>query len=232
MSLHRPSWRAVAAVISAAALIAAGAGTIVQASGGQSARAKHTTVIKNTGKGPALSLTSKSKYPPLAVSNSKLVKKLNADLLDGLSAAQIAPTAQRSVMGTSGSTITGEQYFSSNAIPAGTYVASLNGLMLPDTGASYQCLMADYTKLVTSDVSGVWVLIRHADTDANINLDESNTITVTAGHTAIWGCAFSGTSMVYQPASFSLRPTTETTPLVGSPFSPRPAGRRALAQLP
>jgi len=47
-------------------------------------QADHTTTLKNTAEGPALDLRSK-KGPALKVNNSKRIKKLNADKLDGLS---------------------------------------------------------------------------------------------------------------------------------------------------
>jgi hypothetical protein len=46
-------------------------------------QADHTTTLKNTAQGAALSL--KAKGPTLKVSNGKRIKKLNADKLDGLS---------------------------------------------------------------------------------------------------------------------------------------------------
>ena len=52
---------------------------------GKANKAAGTTTIKTTGKGAALKLTSKKNKAPLAVSNSTKVKKLNADLVDGLS---------------------------------------------------------------------------------------------------------------------------------------------------
>ncbi len=48
-------------------------------------QAGHTTTLKNTGHGPALSLRS-SHGPALAVTNGKRVKNLNADKLDGMDA--------------------------------------------------------------------------------------------------------------------------------------------------
>ncbi len=47
-------------------------------------QADHTTTLKNTAQGPALDLRTK-KGPALKVNNSKRIKKLNADKLDGLS---------------------------------------------------------------------------------------------------------------------------------------------------
>src|SRR5580765_453786 len=46
----------------------------------------HTTTLKNTGHGPALTRKAK-RGPALAINSSKRVKNLNADKLDGLSSA-------------------------------------------------------------------------------------------------------------------------------------------------
>jgi hypothetical protein len=51
---------------------------------GKSNTASKATKLKNTGNGAALFLKSDSAVPPLKVSNSTKVTKLNADLVDGL----------------------------------------------------------------------------------------------------------------------------------------------------
>lgn len=56
-------------------------------------QADHTTVVKNTKKGPALDLRAK-KGPALAVNSSQRVKRLNADLLDGKNASDLAASKQ------------------------------------------------------------------------------------------------------------------------------------------
>lgn len=56
---------------------------------GKSNKTATTTTIQNT-KGTALSLKSPSNKPPLAVSNSKTVKNLSADKLDGHSSGDFA----------------------------------------------------------------------------------------------------------------------------------------------
>jgi hypothetical protein len=49
-----------------------------------------TTTLTTTSKGPALTLHTPKKAPPLAVSSGKLVKRLNADRVDGRDASQLA----------------------------------------------------------------------------------------------------------------------------------------------
>ena len=63
---------------------------------GQTNKATAPTKIVNNGSGAALSLvTDKPGTPPLSVSNSTKVSKLNADALDGLSANAFQPAYKR-----------------------------------------------------------------------------------------------------------------------------------------
>ena len=50
---------------------------------GRANKANQTSTLTNTGTGPALKLGSRAGAPPLAVTSSKKVAKLNSDLLDG-----------------------------------------------------------------------------------------------------------------------------------------------------
>jgi hypothetical protein len=77
------------------ALVLVGAGTATAATGGlltlgHANSANRSTILKNTGKGPALELGTKSaKTPNLQVSNSAKIKGLNADQLDGLDSSAL-----------------------------------------------------------------------------------------------------------------------------------------------
>jgi hypothetical protein len=78
-------------VVGIGALVVMGAGSAVAATGhnlilGAKNSATKTTTLSDA-KGTPLSLVAKTGKPPLAVSNSTEVKKLNAALLDGLSAS-------------------------------------------------------------------------------------------------------------------------------------------------
>ena len=75
-------------------LVATMAGTAFAGSGigavsnpGVKNSAKATTTLSTTGSGPALSLGARTGKPPLAVSSTGLVMRLNADKLDGTDAA-------------------------------------------------------------------------------------------------------------------------------------------------
>lgn len=56
-------------------------------------QADRTTTVKNADKGPALTLKAK-KGPALAVNSDKRVKHLNADMVDGKSAGDLAASRQ------------------------------------------------------------------------------------------------------------------------------------------
>jgi hypothetical protein len=91
---------------------------------GQWNQADHTTTIKNTKKGPALDLRA-NKGPALAVNNSKRIKKLNADQLDGMSSADFK-TNRNTIYQWSVATHTGGF---SQAVPAqqpGSYLISFS----------------------------------------------------------------------------------------------------------
>jgi hypothetical protein len=82
-----------ATVVAYLALFVALGGSAYAATGGNfvlghSNAANQATALKNTGSGPALKLTTgDGATAPLAVSNGTKVAKLNADQVDGLSAA-------------------------------------------------------------------------------------------------------------------------------------------------
>ena len=93
LRLHRPS---AATIISLIALFFAMGGTAVAATGGNFILGKANTAtsvssLTNTA-GTALSLTSTSTTPPLKVSNSVQVPKLNASQLGGKTASAFLPT--------------------------------------------------------------------------------------------------------------------------------------------
>jgi hypothetical protein len=60
---------------------------------GQWNQADHKTVLKNTKQGVALDLRTKN-GPVLKVNNSNRIKKLNADMVDGMNASQLQASRQ------------------------------------------------------------------------------------------------------------------------------------------
>ncbi len=91
---------------------------------------KRTTTLTNQGKGPALSLKSGKKAPALAVSNTKVIKHLNADLVDGQTAAALQTRATTWTI-PAGSTLA----YTLNGVQPGTYLATMN-VLLTATGTS------------------------------------------------------------------------------------------------
>ena len=90
---------------------------------GTSNTATHPTTLKNTGSGAALSLKARPGSPPLAVTTTKKVNKLNADLVDGLSGKQMENAAYEYVLPTGGPAASSLQV-SLPGLPAGTYLAT------------------------------------------------------------------------------------------------------------
>lgn len=78
---------ALAIVLAGGAYAATGQNFIL----GRSNEADTTTTLKNTGAGPALDLKVKTGTPPLKVSSTKQVRKLNASLLGGNPPSNFAP---------------------------------------------------------------------------------------------------------------------------------------------
>jgi hypothetical protein len=99
-----------------------------------------TATVSNSGKGAALSLKTRRSSPPLKVNSSKRVKHLNADALDGASAAALRTT---SYLLTDSDTTTSHPAlttWSLSKIPAGRYLVSWDvNLVPPASGISTVC---------------------------------------------------------------------------------------------
>jgi hypothetical protein len=104
-----------------------------------------TTIIKSS-KGPALKLVTKPGKPPLAVKRGVLVKKLNADKVDGKSASQLGLNADVHLFNFSGTALT-EQEFIVEDVPAGTYMFNHNTWLYTADNVRSWC----QTNLVTDD---------------------------------------------------------------------------------
>ena len=102
-------------------------------------KADHVTTVKNTGNGPAAKFVAPADKPPIAVSNDTLVKKLNADKVDGKSAADlgVATTLYKSKFN-----LTDVSGFEIRIpdVPAGSYLGSLGGnFVAPAIGGNIDC---------------------------------------------------------------------------------------------
>jgi hypothetical protein len=110
-------------------LVSVGGGTAVAADHallvGQSNTADATTSLSNSA-GTALALTSKSGSPPLRVSGRTKVANLNADLVDGLSAGDLALSAGRTGV-IVGSESDADGYVNTARCPTGTIATGGGG---------------------------------------------------------------------------------------------------------
>jgi hypothetical protein len=155
--------RLVPVLLSAALLVgAANLGAYAATGGplllGKSNTASKTTTLKTTGSGAALSLKSKSGKAPLKVSNDTKIKKLNADLVDGLDSDALET---KSFVYNLSSPVVTESYvnFQLPGLPAGRYHVSFSiSAGITGTATLFGCLVATGTGLgTTSPVIGMGV---------------------------------------------------------------------------
>jgi len=121
-----------------AAMAATGGGFLL----GRSNTADRVTTLTNSGTGPVLKLwtTHPGTRPPLGVNSSVKVTNLNADKVDGKSAAALGVRTLlfTRVVNTVGSS--GFEY-TLNAVPAGTYLTTFNAGINGPVGGSLDCLI-------------------------------------------------------------------------------------------
>lgn len=92
---------------------------------GRDNSANATTTVHRTTAGAPLSLVAKAGSAPLAVNSSKVVKNLNADLVDGQSAVDLQTRPIRYVIPALASS-TARSTIVLNGVPHGIYLASFN----------------------------------------------------------------------------------------------------------
>jgi hypothetical protein len=244
---RRPSIRSTVTTLAAAAVLVGGADLASYAATGHPLILGHgnsagtTTALKNTGRGPALSLSSSKHAPPLVVNSSKLVKHLNADRVGGRSASALEPKTIRFHLGSPGQTFAGDtQHVFSAKVPTGTYQIGLTGLLTesPSTsGDSYTCLIADKAKLLAlfgggslSNFTGFYAL--DGDTQGSFKygvLDDTNHAQKVTRSSIAYGCLFTGPDAfkVRRTLTFTLHPVTATDKS-GTPLSITRSGARHL----
>ena len=131
-------------LLAAAAILVVGADVASYAANGrplllgQANSESATATVKNTGTGAALSLKTRAGSPPLKVSSSKVVKKLNADTVDGSHAAALKTNAITYAIpaGTTASfTLRLEN------LPAGVYLGSFDIFMTSGGAATSVCYL-------------------------------------------------------------------------------------------
>lgn len=126
------------AAVSAAALLVLGLDYTTYAVTGDSlllGRINHadsaTTLVRH-GSGVALSLKSGHGSPSLRVSSSARVRRLNADLLDGKNASDLATRAVSYRAGKRGDVVNGAGFWRVNVAP-GPYQVSFKAFVVPDS---------------------------------------------------------------------------------------------------
>lgn len=92
---------------------------------GKSNSASKTTTLKAKN-GPALKLRTKPTVPPLKVSSGAKVRKLNADLLDGLDASRLQTRTLRTTLPTRSGVSQPE--WTLPAVPSGRYLVTIDVL--------------------------------------------------------------------------------------------------------
>ncbi len=118
----------VTAVLLAAVVLIGGANLAAYAANGQpllmgkTNTATKKTTVKNNGSGPALHLKTQPGQAPLKVNRTKKVNKLNADLVDGASAADLKTLGERFDLPGRGSA--NQHAFAFPGLPPGRYLMS------------------------------------------------------------------------------------------------------------
>jgi hypothetical protein len=204
------------------ALAVLGADTVAYAATGTSLvvgktnRAEDPTVLKNTGKGPALTLKSKRSTPSLRVSSRAVVPRLNADLVDGLDATALAPVTRQVTILPAHRLLT-ERYLTVK-VPAGDHLISLNGVLQGDNETV--CLVGEASRL-TGPSEEEAILADHA---AGLGVSASTVATLSGGDVIV-GCSVIGdddATRTLSPLTVTFRPVHGVEPLqatvVGSPF--------------
>jgi len=109
---------------------------------GKANSANHTTSLTNSGAGAVLQLktTKPATRPPLRVNSKVKVAKLNADFVDGMSAAQLGVRTlvyekAFSLPGVSGYTLT------LPAVPAGNYLGTMSGWVYGPATSNMECFI-------------------------------------------------------------------------------------------
>jgi hypothetical protein len=143
----------VAGGIGALVLTVGGLGIATAANGGSLVLGHHNTATKTTTlkdkHGTPLSLVGKKSKPPLKVNSSKQVSHLNASLLGGSSAAQLATHGSAALTGTAADVATTETpvlVVATSTLHKGTYYINASALLdSTDGGFCYIGTGTDFT---------------------------------------------------------------------------------------
>ncbi len=158
--LRRPSLRSTVTTLAAAAVLVGGADLASYAATGHPLVLGHansaggTTSLRNSGRGPALSLNNIKSAPPLVVNSSKMVKHLNASMVGGLTASELSPTDRLYQIGKAGGTLSTAPHFFAIKPPTGFVHWSLTGVWTSSVSTdSLTCLIFDSATSITRATS-------------------------------------------------------------------------------
>jgi hypothetical protein len=228
----RPSLRAAVTTVAAAGVLVAGADLVSYAATGNplilghSNSAGGTTALRNTGRGPALSLNNIKSAPPLVVNSSKVVKHLDADKLDGLSANQVNPAVVEYRLGSSG-TISNDDHFFIVPAPAGDQRFTMTGIWTSTQSAdSIECLVFDKRYLNdTTNLHYIFAAFNKSESDPDANfIQQGNYVHFTKHQKLLLGCSTSGdtgtVSTAGGPIVFAFH-KVHANVKHGTPFAPK-----------
>jgi hypothetical protein len=233
--LTRPSFRTAATTLAAAAVLVGGANLASYAATGNplilghSNAAGGTTALKNTGRGPALSLNNIKSAPPLVVNSSKMVKHLNANQVGGKSAAALEPDTWRFHLGHDGGTLTSDLHFFAAKLPSGTYQVQMSGILTSTVSTDqYFCATGDKQKILANDITGLYTYA--AEPYSSPVLSDVYTTKISKSRPVLFGCNLQGTGTVTAPKAvqFTFR-AISVKDKKGNPVAlPRSPGGRSL----
>ena len=177
-----------------------------------------TATLQNTGSGPALQLKTKPGKPPLKVNRTTKVNKLNADLVDGLHAADLESRAFAYELSPRASAV--GHAISFPGLPPGRYLAIYTVISSGNQMACFFDNRAQGLTYATTGIAGFKVNSGSAVLDTTGGADRllCNGI---GGNASIFSSPTGGLSEV----SFTRLDTRVSgTPTVGRPTAPRSTG--------
>lgn len=245
--MHRPSLRAALTTVAAAVVLVGGADLASYAATGDplvlghSNTAGGTTSLRNSGRGPALSLNNIRSAPPLVVNSSKMVKNLNANKVGGKTAAQLSGATQFKFGSVNQTFPAGTTLLFNATIPTGTYQIGMTGLVTESgsgTGDTIECLALDKNALEaaigggTLDYTKVYALSGNTEGDFDYGvINYSNPAQKISNSHLVIGCAFNstaGTFTAVHQIAFVFKPVTAVSKSHGSAI---PLPKRATGSL-
>jgi hypothetical protein len=235
---RRPTIRSTVTTLAAAAVLVGGADLASYAATGNPLILGHansaggTTSLKNTGRGPALSLNSIKSAPPLVVNSSQLVKHLNADTVHGVPASVVAPRNYQITLDKAGKTFANTRVVTST-VPPGTYQITLSGAIVPSVDTSVQCFFGDkkFVTASTPDVSDVYAATFEADgTTAGVTINAVGTATVRKHHKVFEACIAGSSNSVLLPLVANLTRVNGVVKRPATVFHPAPRTAKLLGR--